>query len=185
MAESGIRRRQSRTPEIGCRLPGGGLQSAELGSRRPIKNGNPGFRRCPERNMRLCWGRLKIPKNQKNFGRQKSGLQVPKTFDFEPFFPPGPIFRKKGEKKANPRIQRNGVAASSTNTGNCAHAFRITVVEQTPSNKYHSNDEYSSIYPSIHLSIDPLSVADLSPLEKWIGSPSVYDPRFEPQLWTP
>ena len=129
MAESGIRRRQSRTPEIGCRLPGGGLQSAELGSRRPIKNGNPGFRKCPERNMRLCWGRLKIPKNQKIFGRQKSGLQVPKTFDFEPFFPSGPIFRKKGEKKLTPRIRTIGVTASSTNPGNRAHAFRITVVE--------------------------------------------------------
>ena len=99
MAESGIRRRQSRIPEIGCRLAGGGFQlSAELGSRRPIKNGNPGFRRCPERNMRLCWGRLKIPKNQKHFGRQKSGLQVPKTFDFEQCFPPGPIFRKNTKK---------------------------------------------------------------------------------------
>ena len=101
MAESGIRRRQSRTPEIGCRLPGGGFQSAELGSRRPAKNENPGFRRCLEHNMRLCWGRLQIPKNQKNFGRQKSCLQVPKTFDFGPFFPPGPIFRKKGETKFN------------------------------------------------------------------------------------
>ena len=100
MAESGIRRRQSRTPEIGCWLPGGGFQSAELGSRRPVKNGNPGFRRCPERNMRLCWGRLKITKNWKNFGCQKSGLQVPKTFDFEPFFLPGPIFRKKMKKSS-------------------------------------------------------------------------------------
>ena len=127
MAESAIRRRQSRTPEIGCRLPGGGLQSAELGSRRPIKNGNPGFRRCPERNMRLCWGRLKIRPNQKILGRQKGGLQIPKTFDFEPIFPPGPIFRKKGEKK---RAPRNGVTASSTNPGNRAHAFRMMLVMQ-------------------------------------------------------
>ena len=37
-------------------------------------------------------GEVENPENQKKFGRQKSGLQVRKTFDFQPFFRPGPIF---------------------------------------------------------------------------------------------
>ena len=100
MAESGIRRRQSRIPGIGCRLPGDGLQSAELGSRRPIKNGNPGFRRCPERNMRLCWGRLKIPKNQKHFGRQKVVSRYPKHLISSHFSLRGRFFEKKTKKNS-------------------------------------------------------------------------------------
>ena len=83
--------------------------------------------------MRPMLGRLKNRKNRKNFGVQKSVRQLRFRQGFERFSGPGPNFRKIGEKKrqiADPRIRGNGVTASSTNPGNRAHAFRITVVDK-------------------------------------------------------
>ena len=81
--------------------------------------------------MRPMLGRFKNRKNRKNFGVQKSVRQLRFRQGFERFFGPGPNFRKKGVFwNTEPDVRGNGVTASSTNPGNRAHAFRITVVDK-------------------------------------------------------
>ena len=81
-------------------------------------------------------GEVQKSKKPEKFRGPKSLRQLRFRQGFERFSGPGPNFRKIGEKKdkfadfADSRIRGNGVTASSTNPGNRAHAFRITVVDK-------------------------------------------------------
>ena len=87
--------------------------------------------------MRPMLGRLKNRKTGKFSGAQKVFPRYPGIRISSDFSVHGRFFRKIGEKKSIAAFVAsalNGVTASSTNPGNRAHAFRITVVELTPSN---------------------------------------------------
>ena len=98
MAESGIRRRQPRTPEMGCRLPGVGSQSPEPGSQFPKNKmeipDSGGQMQVPGAQHETMLGEVENPtigpNDQKKFGSPNDAPSPQKTFDFESFYlPPG------------------------------------------------------------------------------------------------
>ena len=91
--------------------------------------------RVLEPNMGLCWGRLKNKKTGKFSGAGPLSILRPEEAVCVFFSPRGRFFEKSAILGTIPRIprirriRRNGVTARSTNPGNRARAFRITVVE--------------------------------------------------------